>query len=239
MANGSPSWSGGSACYHLRARDGYIRRGLRISLRSFARMHGLAAETWRREYRRGAAGATVRIGNRWAYAEYDPARAADSVREGKSNMGASMRLTVVSGRGGRGGLLVMIDRCSRRYVAERIGHVSQDCVVRAIGRMRARGALPVVRTVTTDNGCEFPGQRRLDGALGAEVYYTRAYASYEKGAIENCNRLVRRWYPKGTDFSRVTRREIRDLEGWINSMHRESLNRETAYDYDSCLPKKN
>ena len=133
----------------------------------------------------------------------------------------------------------MIDRCSRRYVAERIGHVSQDCVVRAIGRMRARGALPVVRTVTTDNGCEFPGQRRLDGALGAEVYYTRAYASYEKGAIENCNRLVRRWYPKGTDFSRVTRREIRDLEGWINSMHRESLNRETAYDYDSCLPKKN
>ena len=161
------------------AWNGYVRRGLRISLRSFARMHGLAAETWRREYRRGAAGATVRIGNRWAYAEYDPGRAADSVREGKSNMGAPMRLTVVSGRGGRGGLLVMIDRCSRRYVAERIGHVSQDCVVRAIGRMRARGALPVVRTVTTDNGCEFPGQRRLDGALGAEVYYTRAYASSE------------------------------------------------------------
>ena len=76
------------------AWNGYVRRGLRISLRSFARMHGLAAETWRREYRRGAAGATVRIGNRWAYAEYDPGRAADSVREGKSNMGAPMRLTV-------------------------------------------------------------------------------------------------------------------------------------------------
>ena len=146
--------------------------------------------------------------------------------------------TVVPGRSGRGGLPVMIDRCSRRYVAERIGHVSQDCVVRAIGRMRARGALPVVRTVTTDNGCEFPGQQRLDGELGAEVYYTRAYASYEKGSVENCNRLVRRWYPKGTDFSRTSRREIRDLEDWINSMHRESLNGETAYDYDSRLAKK-
>ncbi len=146
--------------------------------------------------------------------------------------------TVVPGRGGRGGLLVMIDRCSRRYVAERIGHVSQDCVVRAIGRMRARGAPPVVRTVTTDNGCEFPGQRHLDGELGAEVYYTRAYASWEKGSVENCNRFVRRWYPKGTDFSRTSRREIRDLEDWINSMHRESLNGETAYDYDSHLAKK-
>ena len=76
------------------AWNGHIRRGLRISPRPFARMHALAAETWRRECRRGAAGATVRIGNRWAYAECDPARAADSVREGKSNMGAPMRLTV-------------------------------------------------------------------------------------------------------------------------------------------------
>ena len=52
------------------------------------------------------------------------------------------------------------------------------------------------------------------------------------------DRLVRRWYPKGTDFSRTSRREIRDLEDWINSMHRESLNGETAYDYDSRLAKK-
>ena len=76
------------------AWNGYVRRGLRISLRPFARMHALAAETWRRECRRGAAGATVRSGNRWSCAEYDPGRAADSVREGSANMGAPMRLTV-------------------------------------------------------------------------------------------------------------------------------------------------
>ena len=68
-----------------------------------------------------------------------------------------------------------------------------------------------------------------------ETYYTRAYASYEKGAIENCNRLVRRWYPKGTDFNLLTRRQIQQLEHWINSIHRESLNGETAYAYDSRL----
>ena len=99
------------------------------------------------------------------------------------------------------------------------------------------GPSAAIRTVTTDNGCEFPGQRRLDGALGAEVYYTRAYASYEKGSVENCNRLVRRWHPKGTDFNRTSRREIRDLEDWINTIPRESLNGETAYAYDSCLAK--
>ena len=109
--------------------------------------------------------------------------------------------------------------------------------VRAIGKMKACKALPVIRSVTTDNGCEFLDQERLDRMFRAETYYTRAFASYEKGSIENCNRLVRRWYPKGTDFSRPTRRQIRQLEDWINSIHRESLNGETAYAYDSRLAK--
>ena len=145
--------------------------------------------------------------------------------------------TVISRRGSRGGLLVMLDRCSRRYVIEHLSHINQDEVVAAIRRMKRRKALRTVRSVTTDNGCEFLDQKRLDRAFKSEVYYTRAYASYEKGAIENCNRLVRRWYPKGTDFNRLTRRQIRQLEDWINSIHRESLNGETAYAYDSRLAK--
>ena len=70
--------------------------------------------------------------------------------------------------------------------------------------MKRRNALRVVRSVTTDNGCEFLDQGRLDRVFRAEVYYTRAYASYEKGAIENCNGIVRRWHPKGTDFNSLT-----------------------------------
>ena len=143
--------------------------------------------------------------------------------------------TVISKRGSHGGLLVMLDRCSRRYIIEHLNHINQDEVIKAIKRMKARKALPVIRSVTTDNGCEFLSQRRLDRVFRAETYYTRAYASYEKGAIENCNRLVRRWYPKGTDFNRLTRREILQLEDWINSIHRESLKGETAYAYDQRL----
>ena len=145
--------------------------------------------------------------------------------------------TVISRRGSHGGLLVMLDRCSRRYVIEHINHVNQDEVIKAIRKMKARKALPVIRSVTTDNGCEFLSQKRLDRVFKAETYYTRAYASYEKGAVENCNRLVRRWYPKGTDFNQLTRRQIQQLEDWINSIHRESLNGETAYAYDSRMAK--
>lgn len=319
------------------AWNGYLNRCTRITLRHFARIHGIAYETWRREYRRGALYKPIRNGNRWLYAEYSVEKAMASINEGKSNMGAKMKLTIsmaiifryyvlaqrrspydarlyvikalpgrhvpclrtfynhieagdmgvrhgdtpyrpgrrrrpripahaamtvpgrrpmadrpraaderselghfemdtiVSGCGAKGGLLVMIDRMSRRYVIEHINHISQDEVIKAIRKMKARGALPTIRSVTTDNGCEFLDQRRLDRVFRAETYYTRAYASYEKGSVENCNRIVRRWFPKGTNFRAFTRKEIRCLEDTINTIHRQSLNGETAYAYDTRL----
>lgn len=324
-----------------KAWNGYINGNYRISLRKFAKTHGIPYETWRREYLRGATGITIRRGNRWAYAEYDPEKARESIHIGQANMGTRMKLTVgmailfrhlvlkshrspydarlaiieafpnsyvpclktfynhieagdmgvyhgdtpyqphrkrkprtaaheaktvpgrrqikdrpqaandakelghfemdtvISKRGSHGGLLVLLDRCSRRYIIEHLKHINQDEVIKAIKKMKKRDALPIIRSVTTDNGCEFISQQRLDRVFKAETYYTRAYASYEKGAVENCNRFVRRWYPKGTDFNQLTRREILQLESWINSIHRESLNGETAYAYDQSMAKAN
>ena len=58
--------------------------------------------------------------------------------------------------------------------------------------MIRRGVLGKVRSITTDNGCEFLDPQRIKAVVGCNVYYTRAYASWEKGSVENCNRLVRR-----------------------------------------------
>ena len=69
---------------------------------------------------------------------------------------------------------------------------------------------------------------------GAEY---RAYASWEKGSVENCNRFVRRWYPKGTDFGRCTRADMHRLERVINSIHRRLLGGKTAYEYDTAFAK--
>ena len=76
------------------AWNDYIRRCRRISLRLFARIHGVPYETWRREYNRGAVYKTIRNGNRWIYAEYDLEKARESIREGKANMGTKMKVTI-------------------------------------------------------------------------------------------------------------------------------------------------
>ena len=145
--------------------------------------------------------------------------------------------TVVSSAKGTGGLLVMVDRRSRRYVIELLAHVTQDEVVAALRRMIARRAIGKVRSITTDNGCEFLDPGKIKAVVGCDVYYTRAYASWEKGSVENCNRFVRRWYPKGTDFGRCTTAEMHRLERVINSIHRKLLNGLTAYEYDTAYAK--
>lgn len=145
--------------------------------------------------------------------------------------------TVVSSAKGKGGLLVLIDRKSRRYVIELIDHVTQEDVVKAIKRMIARKALGRIRSISTDNGCEFLNPEKIKDVAGCNVYYTRAYASWEKGSVENCNRFVRRWYPKKTDFSRCTRGEMHQLEKVINSIHRRIFNGKTAYEYDTAYSK--
>lgn len=137
--------------------------------------------------------------------------------------------TVVSGRGGKGGLLVLIERRTRFYLVEKLRAVSQREVLLGLRRLRRRGFLGDVRAVVTDNGCEFVDRDRLDAFFRACVYYTHAYAAWEKGSVENANGLVRRWFPKGTDFSKVSPRAIRKLQDDINNIYRRtSLEGRTA-----------
>lgn len=83
------------------------------------------------------------------------------------------------------------------------------------------------RSITTDNGSEFLQleelQRSIHGGKRFDVYYCHSYAAWEKGTNENHNRMIRRWYPKGTDFTRVTKKEIAELQDWMNSYPRKIL----------------
>ena len=146
--------------------------------------------------------------------------------------------TIVSCAGGRGGLLVDVDKCSLKVAIEPIGSISRRAVSRAFRRMKKRGAIDAdLKSATTDNGCEVSHQKALERILGRPVYYTRAYASYEKGAVENVNRIIRRWFPKETDFSKVSREDVLAVEAFINSIHRLSLKGDSAHEYHSRMAK--
>ena len=49
------------------------------------------------------------------------------------------------------------------------------------------------------------------------------YSAWEKGTNENHNRMIRRWFPKGTDFDKVNKREIAAIQAWMNGYPRKVL----------------
>ena len=61
------------------------------------------------------------------------------------------------------------------------------------------------------------------------MYYADPYASYEKGMIENQHRLIRYFFPKGTDFSKYSDKEIIEKMNRINNYPRKDLNWSTPY----------
>ena len=78
--------------------------------------------------------------------------------------------------------------------------VSKDAVVRLLKNC----PLPV-RTITTDNGTEFAAHEKITSELKAKMCFTLPYSSWEKGAIENTNGLIRLYIPKKTDLKGITR----------------------------------
>jgi transposase, IS30 family len=76
------------------------------------------------------------------------------------------------------------------------------------------------KTLTQDRGTENLDYKPLEEDLNISCYFAHAYCSQERGSNENMNGLIRRYFPKGTDFSKVTDEQIMRVEGLLNNRPR-------------------
>ena len=79
------------------------------------------------------------------------------------------------------------------------------------------------RTMTTDNGLENRAHQLITKKTGVPVFFTDPYSSWQKGSVENANRMLRKYFPKGTDFSTVTQTDVVDALARINNKPRKIL----------------
>lgn len=78
-------------------------------------------------------------------------------------------------------------------------------------------------TVTLDNGPENRMWAEMERETGAKIFFAHPYASFERGTNENTNGLVRRYFPKGTDFASVSEEEVARVEYALNTRPRKRL----------------
>lgn len=79
-----------------------------------------------------------------------------------------------------------------------------------------------VKTLTFDNGTEFTYHEKVAQKLSAKTYFCNPYSSWERGINENTNGLIRQFFPKGTDFSKVNKKEIKEALFLINNRPRKT-----------------
>jgi IS30 family transposase len=117
-------------------------------------------------------------------------------------------------------LLTMVERKSGYLRIGRIDGMDSDLTMRAAKR-RLKDLPPSLRrSMTFDNGKEFAKHPRLTRHLGLEVYFADPYASWQRGANENMNGLLRQFFPKGTDFTRISHQEAARVELLLNERPR-------------------
>lgn len=132
---------------------------------------------------------------------------------------------LLEGLKGKSSLLVLQDRFSRLTVLRKVFSKKTEEVNR-VTMDALKGQL--VKTITNDNGFEFGNYQALENELNTRVYYCHAYASWERGMVENTNGLLRQYLPKKTDLDSLKEKEIRWLEDQINSRPRQTLGYRSA-----------
>ncbi len=157
--------------------------------------------------------------------------------EGREVFGHWEMDTVYSGKQtSKKALLVLTERKTRKEIIERMPDRTEESTIKALDRIERRfGAIfrKVFKTITVDNGGEFSNVERLEQSAirkgkRTSFFYCHPYSSFERGSNENQNRMIRRRYPKGTDFGKVSTAEIKNLEQWINNYPREILGWKTS-----------
>lgn len=139
---------------------------------------------------------------------------------------------VIGKAGNRAALMTMTERLTRQELIFLLPDRRALTIRRVFDRMERtmgkRAFREKFKSITTDNGPEFLEYAALVqsiyGGSRFDIYYCHSYAAWEKGSNENHNRIIRRWFPKGTNFSKVTKKQIADLQNWMNGYPRKSLN---------------
>ena len=79
------------------------------------------------------------------------------------------------------------------------------------------------KSITYDNGSENTEHVRTNRVLGTQSYFCEPFHSWERGTVENTIGLVRRFFPKKTDFAKISKNRIRSVERWLNHRPRKCL----------------
>ena len=135
--------------------------------------------------------------------------------------------------------MTIIERKTKKYIVREMEAHTNRCIQKAIDELEIKYGKrfrEIFKSMTTDNGHEFLNYENIEKSIidekekRTEVYYTDPYSSWQKGMNENCNGILRRFIPKGTDLNKITVEKLEEILYKINHKPRKILGYTAAED---------
>lgn len=134
-----------------------------------------------------------------------------------------LEIDTVIGKNHQGALVTINDRKTGLVKIKKVARKEADIVAKAT----IDALLPyrkMLYTITADNGKEFSFHQKICSELKINFYFAKPYHSWERGANENLNGLIRQYFPKKTDFANITDKQVQYVEDKLNSRPRKRFN---------------
>lgn len=124
-------------------------------------------------------------------------------------------------------IATLVERSSRYVMLVRLPTRDTDTVVKALARTIKRLPASLKQSLTWDRGKEMTQHQSFTVATDVQVYFCDPSSPWQRGSNENTNGLLRQYFPKGADLSKVTQRQLDVVARKLNTRPRETLDWQT------------
>ena len=171
----------------------------------------------RLKHRKRPVGTSVRIPNRVSI--HDRPEWCNALNFGNWEM------DTIVGRNNKEAIVTLVERSTNYLIMKKLKYGKNAKELSKTVSLLLMPFKSTIQSITTDNGSEFADHQTITKKLsGVKIYFADPYSSWQKGAIENTNKLIRQYIPKGTDINTLTDAYIADIQYKINKRPRKKLN---------------
>ena len=139
-------------------------------------------------------------------------------------------MDTIVGRGNHGAIVTLIERSTNMLFMRKLKNGKN---AKELARTVIHLLSPFkdhIKSITTDNGTEFACHEMITKSLGVTIYFADPYASWQKGAIENANGLIRQYVSKTETFEHISHQQITKYAKKINIRPRKKLEFKTPHE---------
>jgi IS30 family transposase len=137
---------------------------------------------------------------------------------------------LVVGKSNKSALGTLVERTTRTTILIPIKNREAETVAKAFAKEVKKLPQQMKLTMTYDQGREMAKHKLFTKITGVKVYFAHPRSPWERGTNENTNGLIRQFFPKGTDFNKVSRYEIKKVQDLLNGRPRQTLGFRKPYD---------